>query len=129
MKPKQEQQNAFCITTKTLCDSRQSVPGIEVTTCRRHSRAQVRTVLAASSLAMLVAEPSWVAGVLAVSFARFWGELVAVARPRWEAPGHVYCTRKSVPILKAQCKSAKTNRHSVLCITWCICKLHSTLGA
>ena len=49
------------ITSKTVCDSSQSVPSIEVATCRRHRRAQDRAVLAASALAMLVAEQPWLA--------------------------------------------------------------------
>ena len=91
----------------------------------------MRTVLAASALAIVVAEQSWLAGVLAVSFARFWGELAVVAPPRWEAPGH--CTApehqiESAPISEVQCKSDRVDRHSLFCIIWCKCKLYSTLG-
>ena len=65
----------------------------------------MRTVLAASALAMLVAEQYWLAGVLAVSFARFWGELVAVARPRWEALGHCTAPGNQHQSYRVQCKS------------------------
>ena len=40
------------ITSKTVCDSSQSVPSIEVVTCRRHRRAQDRAVLPVAALAI-----------------------------------------------------------------------------
>ena len=62
----------------------------------------MRTVLPAASLAMLVAKQSWLAGVLAVSGAKSWGEQIVVARPRCEAPGHCTATESQQPILGVQ---------------------------